>query len=159
MIQFAPIKYTPAWDITAWRDHIEPNGTIYSWVCNNHWETNYKAGQEGSLEFAYVLRPHVGKFDTVRSQRFIHDLIMAFQNQIVKLDNENILITRLKPTRTESGLILRLYNPTDKPQTVALDFVQKMEQLYLSNPLEDRLEKISPEITIDPLDFITLRAE
>ncbi|MCL2304753.1 MAG: polysaccharide lyase family protein [Planctomycetaceae bacterium] len=163
MVQFAPIKYTPAWDITTWRDHIEPGGTIYSWVCNNHWETNYKAGQDGKLRFQYVIRPHIGPYDASKSQRLVRDDVLKtthmLQNQIVKLDNESVLITRLKPTRTESGLILRLYNPTDQPQTVTLDFVQKVEQVYLSNPLEDRLAKIPNSILIDPFDFVTLRAE
>jgi len=159
MAQFAPIKFTPAWDMTTWRDHIEPSGTIYSWVCNNHWETNYKAGQEGGVRAVYAIRPYIGKYDAAKSQRFVKGYYKRELDEIVKLDNDDVLVTRLKPTRTESGLILRLYNPTDKPQTVTLDFVQKLEQLYLSNPLEDRLEKIASTLTIDPLDFITLRAE
>jgi len=42
---------------------------------------------------------------------------------------------------------------------VTLDFVQKVDQLYLSNPLEERVGKVPNTIVIDPLDFITLRAE
>ncbi|MCL2306314.1 MAG: polysaccharide lyase family protein [Planctomycetaceae bacterium] len=161
LAQFAPILFTPALGVDPWREHIEPNGTIYSWVCNNHWETNYKAGQDGKLLFNYWIRPYVGKFDAAKAQQSLRErhIKKALQNRIVKLDNENVLITRLKPTRTESGLILRLYNPSDKPQTVTLDFVQKVEQLYLSNPLEERVEKVANTITIDPFDFITIRAE
>jgi alpha-mannosidase len=110
------------------------------------------------MTFTYAIRPHVGKFDTVKSQRQ-DGAAKMLQDKIVKLDNENVFITRLKPTRTEKGLILRLYNPTDKPQAATLNFVQKVDQVYFSNPLEERLEKTANKITIAPFDFITLRAE
>ncbi len=163
LAQFSPILFADAWnkDLTQWRDHIDPNGTIYSWVCNNHWETNYKAGQDGEMVFSYVIHPYVGKYDSAKSQRFIQQggFFEFAREKVVKIDNEEVLVTRVKPTRTESGLILRLYNPTDKAQTVTLDFVKKVEQLYFSNPWEDRVEKTGNTITIDPFDFITLRAE
>jgi hypothetical protein len=181
MVQFSPILFTPPWDKTlkTWRKHIEPNGTIYSWVCNNHWETNYKAGQDGLLQFTYRIRPYIGKFDVAKSQKFARgeDSPVTLYKQLLNLDNENIIITRLKPARTEKasdvsespygqGLIVRLYNPTDKPQNVSLTFSAPQinkniyePALYRSNPLEDRLAKISPTLVIDPFDFITLRAE
>ncbi|MDR1271085.1 MAG: hypothetical protein LBK82_16345 [Planctomycetaceae bacterium] len=182
MIQFSPILFAPAWDKTlkTWREHIEPNGTIYSWVCNNHWETNYKAGQDGWLRFVYKIRPYVGKFDVAKSQKFARDEdspVPLYNKQLMNLDNENIIITRLKPARTEKasnvsespygqGLIVRLYNPTDKPQKVSLTFSAPQinkdvyePALYRSNPLEDCLEKIPTTLVIDPFDFITLRAE
>ncbi len=173
MMQFAPIKYTPAWDINAWRDHIEPGGTIYSWVCNNHWETNYKAGQDGRLLFTYLIRPYKGQYDAAKSQkRGRLDLIEEIA-KLVQLSNDNVLITRLKPCREFGekkdspygpGLLVRLYNPTKEQQTVSLDFRTNGKKydavtVYDSNPLEDRLEKIEGEITIAPLDFITIRAE
>jgi hypothetical protein len=43
-----------------WRKHIEPTQTFYSWVINNHWGTNYRAYQDGLIEFRYPLRPHAG---------------------------------------------------------------------------------------------------
>ncbi|MDR1191506.1 MAG: hypothetical protein LBK60_07580 [Verrucomicrobiales bacterium] len=184
MVQFAPILFTAAWDKTlkTWREHIEPNGTIYSWVCNNHWETNYKAGQDGELQFVYKIRPYVGKFDVVKSQKFARGQAEGnsgarLREQLLKLDNDNIIVTRLKPARTEKassaaktpygqGLIVRLYNPTGQPQKVALKFsAPQFNQdvyepvLYLSNPLEDRVEKIDKTLTIDAFDFVTMRAE
>lgn len=65
------------------------------------------------------------------------------------------------------GLIIRLYNPTDEPQKTTLSFAApqiRQEKyaplLYRSNPLEDRLEKLSePTLIIPARDFVTLRAE
>jgi hypothetical protein len=40
------------WDFT---ESIEPKGHIYSWLCNNKWETNFKAECGGFYEMRYVL--------------------------------------------------------------------------------------------------------
>src|SRR6202035_412468 len=40
-------------DPTVWREYIEPTQKFYSWVMNNHWSTNYRAYQEGIVEFRY----------------------------------------------------------------------------------------------------------
>ena len=34
-----------------WIQHLQPSQTIYSWVMNNHWHTNYRAEQEGPTVF------------------------------------------------------------------------------------------------------------
>ncbi|MGL6227359.1 MAG: polysaccharide lyase family protein [Thermoguttaceae bacterium] len=175
MMQFAPVLFTDAWnkDLSQWREHIDPNGTLYSWVCNNHWETNYKAGQDGRLVCSYAIRPYLGKYDAAKSQHFARSVRRSdITSQLVKPDNANVVITRVKPCREWGkkadspygpGLFVRLYNPTDVAQTVSLDFFSKGESyqpnLYLSNPLEERLETISGSITIDPLDMIVIRAE
>ena len=49
MLQFDPIKIADAWGTQWWRTSIDPGAHFYSWVMNNHWETNYKADQEGRL--------------------------------------------------------------------------------------------------------------
>ncbi|WP_239619287.1 hypothetical protein [Cohnella mopanensis] len=40
------------WDFT---EHIEPTGTLYSWLTNNKWETNFKASCGGYYEFRYTI--------------------------------------------------------------------------------------------------------
>lgn len=53
MIQVGPLGSDPI--VTGWRARAEPSGTIWSYVMNNYWETNYRAGQEGPFEARYVL--------------------------------------------------------------------------------------------------------
>ncbi len=48
--------------VAGWRDRVDPAPVLFSYVMNNYWETNYRAGQDGSHAFRYVLRPH-GRFD------------------------------------------------------------------------------------------------
>jgi len=177
MVQFDPILFTIAWPRTLepWRDRIEPNDTIYSWVCNNHWETNYKAEQGGILQFRYRIRPYLGKYSPENSQQFARGIANGndLASKLVKIDNNNIIITRAKPVRdggeaqgSPGGLFLRLYNPTDQPQSLTLQLTAPQmgqsdysARVYFSNPLEERGEKISGAIVIDPYDIIMLRAE
>ena len=41
-----------------WIQHLQPSQTLYSWVMNNHWHTNYRADQEGPTVFRFAIRPH-----------------------------------------------------------------------------------------------------
>jgi hypothetical protein len=54
--------------VTGWRDHVDPAPVLFSYVMNNYWETNYRAGQDGPHAFRYVLRPH-GRFDERDAER------------------------------------------------------------------------------------------
>jgi hypothetical protein len=40
------------WDYTT---SIDPSGVLYSWLCNNKWETNFRAASAGFHEFRYVV--------------------------------------------------------------------------------------------------------
>jgi len=43
--------------VTGWWAHAAPSGTLFSYVMNNYWETNYRAGQEGPMEARYLIVP------------------------------------------------------------------------------------------------------
>ena len=49
--------------------HVVGGSTIYSYVMNNYWRTNYRAFQCGMTVFHYVLRPHQ-VFSRAAAQRF-----------------------------------------------------------------------------------------
>lgn len=53
-----------------WIRHLNESSTIYSWALNNHWHTNFRLSQGGKIEFKYVIRPYIGSFDKVKSNRF-----------------------------------------------------------------------------------------
>jgi hypothetical protein len=54
--------------VVGWRDRVDAAPVLFSYVMNNYWETNYRAGQEGFHAFRYVLRPH-GRFDEADTER------------------------------------------------------------------------------------------
>lgn len=56
-------------DLCGWKRKTNYNGTIYSYVMNNYWMTNYKADQPGETLFRYVFMPHES-FDVVKTNQF-----------------------------------------------------------------------------------------
>jgi hypothetical protein len=57
MVQVGALGTDPI--VTGWRTRVEPSSLVWSYVMNNYWETNYRAGQEGHVEFRYLLVPDV----------------------------------------------------------------------------------------------------
>ncbi len=55
--------------VTGWDTQLEPSSTLYGYVMNNYWETNYRAEQPGLVSLRYQLAPH-GARDAVASRRF-----------------------------------------------------------------------------------------
>ena len=55
--------------VTGWLENAEPSATLYSYVMNNYWETNYRAAQDDEVTFRYSLRAH-GRFDEAAAERF-----------------------------------------------------------------------------------------
>jgi hypothetical protein len=104
----------------AYLSRIEASPTIYSWVMNNHWHTNYRADQEGETVFRYAIRPH-NRYDQVAAARFgvesTEPLIAAPatgpapSGSLVEISSGPIMITSLTPSSVDGkGLHLRLYN-------------------------------------------------
>ena len=171
-MQFAPILFNGPHDkLSAWRKEFQPGGTLYSWVCSNHWEANYKADQSGQLCFEYWVWPYVARFNNGVAQRFarqVHQPLVRIDgvaavnppSRWIAIENyENVLISSVRPTRDGSGAFLvRLFNPTQRPQSTVLRPPSPGQKVYRSNPLEDRLEELH-EIPLAPWEVVTVRVE
>jgi len=67
LIQFGEIRTDPI--VAGWLERAEPSATLFSYVMNNYWETNYRAAQDDDVEFKYSLMIH-GPFQVEEAQRF-----------------------------------------------------------------------------------------
>jgi hypothetical protein len=147
---------------------IEPSATIYSWVMNNHWHTNYRADQEGPTWFHFAIRPH-GGYDAAVATRFgvesTEPLIVASASgplPIVtglRLEPASVVATAFKPSDDGKALIVRLFNPTDQPQATRLNWSRPVGQTWLSSGREDQLEKATSTITLPKFGNVTLRVD
>jgi alpha-mannosidase len=109
-----------------WMKSIQPSSSIYSYVMNNYWHTNYKADQEGRVTFSYSILPHArfnpveaAKFGTERRQPLIVSLANAStppRSSLLHLSSANILISSIKPIADGQSWLVYLYNPTEKIQ-------------------------------------------
>lgn len=108
---------------------------LFGWVTNNYWETNFRAAQPGQVEARYRLYPHGGPFQEVLAHRIGHEATQAqllmqhlgeptqstpLPQQGALLDLPTEPIQTLHLSHTESGIMVRLLNASDTPQTAVV---------------------------------------
>ena len=166
LIEIGEITSDPRGFKGGWIRTLKPSTTLYSYVMNNYWETNYKADQEGPTTFRYSLRPH-GPLDLAAAQRFgverRQPLIAAAATGKappvlgLRVRPEGVLVTALKPSQDGKALIVRLFNASGKPQSAELDWARAPKAVCLSDLGEKAGEKLTGPIEMAPNDFVTLR--
>jgi len=120
-------------EITAeqpWIKSIKTSSSIYSYVMNNYWHTNYKADQEGPVTFTYSIRPHAAfdateaaKFGTERSQPLIvsmSDSPSPLHLPLMELSSTKIIVFSIKPVAAPNSWLVHVYNPTAADQMAEL---------------------------------------
>lgn len=153
-----------------WRKTVEPTQKLYSWAMNNHWGTNYRAYQEGPVDFHFVLRPH-GRPDPAEASRFAtgfsHPLVPlpAEGNQpvakpLLTVPSADVLVTALKPSDDGKALIVRLFGASNQPRTVQLSWGGRAPRaVFLSNTSEKPAGRAPDAIPVPAQGLVTLRAE
>jgi hypothetical protein len=113
-----------------WSRFASSSPTVYSWVMNNSWTTNYKASQSGKVEFRYSIIPlepyaHEAK---QRGVEIAQPLIAVLSENAVPYKtmfhvrgNNKIAVSTIHPSRDQKGYVVRLVNLS--PQPVQSSFV------------------------------------
>jgi alpha-mannosidase len=153
-----------------WRKHIDPTQRIYSWVMNNHWGTNYRAYQEGPVEFRYALRPHTG-YDPAAAARFATGLSQALlptltpndtpvQMPFLRVEPSDVLVTSLKLSDDGNAWIVRLFGASGEDRVARLVWSSPgPPATWLSNTSENRGARAGESVHVAGWDLVTLRAE
>jgi alpha-mannosidase len=169
LIEIGAITNDPRGKTVGWIKNIEPSTTLYSYVMNNYWETNYKAGQEGPTAFRYSIEPHssfdscrAAKFGAERSQPLIAvpvDKKTPLRSSIMNVEPESIIVTAFKPSYDEKARIVRLFNAGVKSEKVNITWAKPApDTIWLSNFAEEQLDKVTGPIEMAAYDIVTLRA-
>ncbi|HEY1742963.1 MAG TPA: glycoside hydrolase family 38 C-terminal domain-containing protein [Granulicella sp.] len=155
-------------DPNAWRKQITPTQRFYSWVMNNHWGTNYRAYQEGVVEFRYALRPHEG-YDAAASSRFAIGLSQplvttvaspdTLKAPLLKIEPQDVLALALKTSEDGQGSVLRLFGASGEERKAKVTWATEVPQMWLSDVSEQRLQQLEHEVTVAGWDLVTLRAD
>jgi alpha-mannosidase len=152
-----------------WIQHLEPSQTIYSWVMNNHWHTNYRAEQEGPTGFAYAIRPHRGfaaedaaRFGVACSQPLV--AVPAWSPSSGKprlsLSSDKVVVSCLKPSDDGKGWIVRLFGASGKHEKVKLAWAKPApKQMWLSDTSEQPRQAVEGAVEVPGWGIVTLRAE
>ncbi len=112
-----PWRWGPP-SLCGWMKRTNYNGTFYSYVMNNYWQTNYKADQPGKTLFRYVLKPH-SNYSTVENYRAtlenFQPLIVSYANNPVASvpipSHKDVVISALEISGER--LLMRLVNIGD----------------------------------------------
>jgi alpha-mannosidase len=152
-----------------WRKHIEPTQKFYSWIMNNHWATNYRAYQDGPVEFRYALRPH-GGYEPADASRFAtglsQPLVVSGQGQRsltglkLRIDQEDVLVQECKRSADASAWIVRLFGAAGEDRKAGLTWADgRPIKVWRSNLSELPLERIDTQVDVPAWDLMTLRIE
>ncbi|MBL7152651.1 MAG: hypothetical protein ISS79_02970 [Phycisphaerae bacterium] len=151
-----------------WIKKLEPSTTLYSYVMNNYWETNYKASQEGPTVFRYSIRPHkefdsaeAARFGTERSQPLIPvpvDKTTEIQQSAFSVKPVDVIVTAFKPSEDGKAQIVRLYNAGTKTRKAKVTWAEPApDTVWLSNLAEEQVSRLSGPIKMAAYEFVTLR--
>lgn len=153
---------------TAYLWKIAASPTIYSWVMNNHWHTNYRADQEGEAVFCYAIRPHAA-YDQTAAAHFgvetTEPLLAAPaagpppSGPLVEISPGPIMITSLHPSSDGRALLLRLYNTGQAAAPAFLKWNVPPTAISVSDLAGLPGAPVAGTLQLAPYEVRTLRAE
>jgi len=169
LIEVGAITSDPRGKTVGWIESIKPSTTLYSYVMNNYWETNYKAGQEGPATFRYSIEPHrsfdsgkAAKFGAERSQPLIVvpvDIKTPVPDSIMKVEPASVIVTAFRPSEDGRDWIVRLFNAAGQSEKAAVTWSKTTpDAVWLSNLAEEEVSKTTGPIEMAAYEFVTLRA-
>lgn len=112
-----------------WARATSSSSTVYSWVMNNSWTTNYKASQSGKVEFRYSIIPlepysHEAKQRGVEIAQplvaVVSDNAKPYKTLFSVSGNNKIAVSTIHPSKDQKGYLVRLVNLS--PQSVQSSF-------------------------------------
>jgi alpha-mannosidase len=168
----------------AWPGTFTPKtGTIFSYVMNNYWHTNYRAGQGGDFTFRYALtsgsqidggsltrlgldemRP--AELDYVVRQDKVGDPVRPLPAEgrgLLETDGQDVALITWKLAEDGNGTILRLQETAGKPTDTALHFSHtQIKSAQLCSGVEDDLQNLPVEgnripVSLKPFGVVTIR--
>ena len=112
----------------SWRERTAGGTTLYAYLLNNYWHTNYKAYQQGPLTYRFVMRPH-GAFDPVALRRFSDELdqpLLVFPADPAArgprapfaLSGDPVTLSSLRVSDDGAAIVARIFNPATKTASV-----------------------------------------
>ncbi|AWB43090.1 alpha-mannosidase [Paenibacillus sp. CAA11] len=132
----------------------------------------------GEHEFTYSLLPHLGDWRTAHTVRAAAELNheVAVQKadrkygrlpsagSLIQFTSQHVVLDTVKSAEDGSGTILRLYESAGGREAVRLTWPQAFKQAYVSNALEEQVQKLDSqagtlELNFAPYEIKTIKLE
>jgi hypothetical protein len=167
-----------------WPGTFEPkSGTIFSYVMNNYWHTNYRAGQGGEFDFRYAITS-AAKLDGAELSRLSAEEMRPAELDHVEGQDKagnperplpkqgegfletsapNIELSTWKMAEDGSGTIMRLSETGGKGVTAQIHFPhQNIKSANLCSGVEDNLAQVpvadnTISLSFKPFEVLTIR--
>jgi alpha-mannosidase len=167
-----------------WPGKFTPKtGTLFSYVMNNYWHTNYRAGQGGEFTFRYAITS-AAKFDGGALTRLaMEEMRPAELNHVVSQDKagdpprplpalgqgflninaDTVALITWKQAEDGKGTILRLQEIAGKPAETTVRFPHmNIDSAQLCSGVEDNLQSLRVEgnavrLTFHAFEVLTVR--
>jgi len=163
----------------------EHRGTVFSYVMNNYWHTNYAAAQGGDFTFRYVLTSG-SNLDPGRLSRLGWEEMTPLEtNEIIENDKEvspprpldkarasflqvnqsNVVLVNWKNAEDGRGTILRFLEVAGQTGQVDLQIpILQIQAAWICNAMEENRQQLSNgahglSFLIKPFQILTVRVE
>ena len=167
-----------------WPTRFAPkSSTIFSYVFNNYWHTNYRAEQGGAATFRYVMTSgpslmpeELARFgraemtplemDEVIDQDKVGNPDQPLQPvpmSFLQLDAPGVVVENWKSAEDGNGTVLRLLETAGTVSKATLRFpLLRLQHAWLCTAMEDDVKEIPVEdsslnLTLEPHQIVTLR--
>jgi alpha-mannosidase len=163
-----------------WPTEFKPkSSTIFSWLMNNYWGTNFPAWQGGEFTFRYEITSAAG-FDPAALTRFGWNaltplerddiagaketsLLPATQASLLEIGSPNVTMLTWKEAEDSDGTIVRLQEIAGVEGDVSLSSkFMNIKQAWLCDALEENQSQLSAgtdgvKLSIKPYQTLTIR--
>ena len=167
-----------------WPEEFKPvSSTIFSYIFNNYWHTNYRAEQGGELTFRYAMTsgPALAHDDLARFGRAAMTPLetdeLIDQDKVgnppsplepgstsfLQVKGTGVVVENWKAAEDGNGSVLRLLETSGtESRAVLRSPLFRSRRAWLSTAMEDDLEEIpvensSIQVTLHPHQIVTLR--
>jgi len=168
-----------------WPDRFgERTGTIFSYVMNNYWFTNYRAGQGGHFRFRYVITSAPATDAAQLSQMGWEEMTPLEQDEItsqdkalntpgplngtqasfLKVNDPDLVLDTWKPAEDGKGTILRFLDLGGATRTVTAQTpLLQLQQAWRTDAVERNQAPLSLsgthgfQFTVHPHEIVTVR--
>jgi len=150
-----------------WKKELAASSTLYSFILNNHWDTNFPLEQGGIIKESYSMQFHNG-YDAVAASRFgleAHRPLLVVQAKkniiekpIVHIDNPAIMLSVLKKTEGSHTMLLRVKSVSSSAEPLQLSWPSaKPREIIVCNAAEEPIGKMRDNFQVTPFGMATLK--
>jgi hypothetical protein len=159
LMEIGKITNDPRQDL--WLKNTSSSATIYSYVMNNFWHTNYCATQSGRSSYRYILFPHTlfNAAESYNNAVACEQPLIAVPvssgaealKPVISFVNPNVSIIAMNVTDAGKAVWAALYNPSSSEQTLEIILNDRGKNVYLSDINFNTIQQ-SLQLRIAPFD-------